>query len=146
LQLARLKNELPLNVGHGEVLFLALEIEMGAGQHDHAHGQAVQIVRYLVAGVVLFERRALAIGLAGDGDYATLNGLDISPDSNTTERASYGDVLLIERVQSAIARLNPSLKRVNMRGQGAEAVAIRICREVYRLNAGVPTGNYIRQY
>ncbi|MDP1672454.1 MAG: type I restriction endonuclease, partial [Burkholderiales bacterium] len=41
--------------------------------------------------------------------YATANGLDIGPDGLTPERASYGDVLLIQRLHAAIARLNPSL-------------------------------------
>jgi len=41
--------------------------------------------------------------------YATANGLDIGPDSTKPERASYGDVLLIERVRAAITRLNPGL-------------------------------------
>jgi type I restriction enzyme, R subunit len=41
--------------------------------------------------------------------YATANGLDIGPDGGATERASYGDVLLIARVHAAIAKLNPAL-------------------------------------
>jgi len=41
--------------------------------------------------------------------YGTANGLDIGPDGSAPERASYGDVLLIERVRSAIAKLNPTL-------------------------------------
>lgn len=41
--------------------------------------------------------------------YATANGLDIGPDGANSERASYGDVLLVERVRAAIARLNPAL-------------------------------------
>ena len=41
--------------------------------------------------------------------YATANGLDIGPDGDAPERASYGDVLLIERVDAAIAKLNPAL-------------------------------------
>ena len=41
--------------------------------------------------------------------YATANGLDIGPDGSATERASYGDVLLIARVHAAIAKLNPAL-------------------------------------
>ena len=31
------------------------------------------------------------------------NGLDIGPDSETPERVSYGDVLLVDRVRAAIA-------------------------------------------
>ena len=42
--------------------------------------------------------------------YATANGLDIGPDGNKPERANYGDVLLVERVRAAIAKLNPTLK------------------------------------
>lgn len=42
--------------------------------------------------------------------YATANGLDIGPDGTKPERANYGDVLLVERVSGAIAKLNPALK------------------------------------
>src|SRR5436853_283513 len=41
--------------------------------------------------------------------YATVSGLDIGPDGNEPERANYGDVVLIERVRAAIAKLNPTL-------------------------------------
>lgn len=41
--------------------------------------------------------------------YATANGLTIGPDRASSERGSYGDVLLVDRVRAAIARLNPSL-------------------------------------
>ena len=41
--------------------------------------------------------------------YATAGGLDIGPDGNESERANYHDVLLIERVRAAIAKLNPAL-------------------------------------
>jgi type I restriction enzyme, R subunit len=41
--------------------------------------------------------------------YQTANGLDIGPDGGTPERANYGDVLLIERVKAAVAKLNPTL-------------------------------------
>jgi type I restriction enzyme, R subunit len=41
--------------------------------------------------------------------YAMANGLDIGPDGGATERASYGDVLLVARVHAAIAKLNPAL-------------------------------------
>ena len=41
--------------------------------------------------------------------YATANGLDIGPDGDAPERASYGDVLLVDRVRAAIAKLNPTL-------------------------------------
>jgi type I restriction enzyme R subunit len=42
--------------------------------------------------------------------YVTANGLDIGPDGGKPERPSYGDVLLIERLRAAIAKLNPTLK------------------------------------
>jgi type I restriction enzyme R subunit len=41
--------------------------------------------------------------------YATATGLDIGPDGDVPERASYGDVLLVKRVGDAIAKLNPTL-------------------------------------
>jgi type I restriction enzyme, R subunit len=41
--------------------------------------------------------------------YATANGFDIGPDGSAPERASYGDVLLVKRVRSAVAKLNPTL-------------------------------------
>ena len=41
--------------------------------------------------------------------YAIANGLDIGPDGFTPERASYGDVLLIDRVRAAIDKLNPTV-------------------------------------
>src|SRR5258708_16979669 len=37
------------------------------------------------------------------------DGLDTGPDGREAERDSYGDVLLVARVHSAIARLNPTL-------------------------------------
>jgi type I restriction enzyme R subunit len=41
--------------------------------------------------------------------YGRANGLDIGPDGDKPERASYGDVLLVERLRTAIAKLNPTL-------------------------------------
>jgi len=46
--------------------------------------------------------------LSGLG-YATVGGPEIGPDSATSERISYGDVILAERLKAAIARLNPAL-------------------------------------
>lgn len=42
--------------------------------------------------------------------YATANGLDIGPDGGNPERENYSDVLLVNRLRSAIAKLNPTLK------------------------------------
>jgi type I restriction enzyme R subunit len=41
--------------------------------------------------------------------YSVTGGPDIAPDSHKSERASYGDVILIGRLKAAIARLNPAL-------------------------------------
>jgi type I restriction enzyme R subunit len=41
--------------------------------------------------------------------YSVAGGQDIAPDSHKSERASYGDVILVDRLKSAIARLNPAL-------------------------------------
>ena len=53
--------------------------------------------------------------------YSTANGLDIGPDGDAPERASYGDVLLVKRVRSAIAKLNPKL-RAETRAQAVNQV------------------------
>jgi type I restriction enzyme, R subunit len=50
-----------------------------------------------------------ALAWLSDLGYATANGLDIGPDGGAPERASYGDVLLTERVRAAVAKLNPAL-------------------------------------
>jgi type I restriction enzyme, R subunit len=41
--------------------------------------------------------------------YVTANGLNIGPDGDEPERANYGEVLLVERVRSAITKLSPTL-------------------------------------
>ena len=41
--------------------------------------------------------------------YATVNGLTIGPDAMAPERASYGDVMLVGRLNAALRRLNPTL-------------------------------------
>jgi type I restriction enzyme R subunit len=41
--------------------------------------------------------------------YAVLHGPDISPDGGSPERASYADVILFDRLRSALARINPHL-------------------------------------
>lgn len=48
--------------------------------------------------------------LAGLG-YTIRNGQNIAPDSKTPERASYGDVVLLDRLARAIDRLNTDLPR-----------------------------------
>jgi type I restriction enzyme, R subunit len=41
--------------------------------------------------------------------YVAANGIDIGPDGDKPERANYSDVLLVERLRTAIAKLNPTL-------------------------------------
>src|SRR2546426_422265 len=41
--------------------------------------------------------------------YSIVSGPEIAPDSAESERESYGDVVLIDRLKRAIARLNPEL-------------------------------------
>jgi type I restriction enzyme R subunit len=47
--------------------------------------------------------------LEEDLGYAVLHGPNIAPEGPNPERLSYGDALLVERFQSALARLNPHL-------------------------------------
>jgi type I restriction enzyme R subunit len=93
--------------------------------------------------------------------YATANGLDIGPDGDTPERASYGDVLLVERLRTAIAKLNPTLKtetRADALNQLLQTCTPSLVAENRRLHRflveGVPvqvrrddgtiTGDYVR--
>jgi type I restriction enzyme, R subunit len=41
--------------------------------------------------------------------YAIASGPDLGPDGGTPERASYGDVFLVDRLRRAIAKLNPHI-------------------------------------
>ena len=50
-----------------------------------------------------------ALEIFGEMDYSVLNGPDLAPDGTTPERESYLDVVLVERLRSAVYSLNPSL-------------------------------------
>ena len=50
-----------------------------------------------------------ALAWLADLGYATLHGLSIGPDADRPERTSYGDVVLIGRLDEALRRLNPHL-------------------------------------
>lgn len=67
-----------------------------------------------------------AIDLLQRAGYQYIYGPTIAPDGEAPERESFGNVLLIERVKAAIARLNPSIPA------DAQLVALR---EIQRLNA-----------
>jgi type I site-specific restriction-modification system R (restriction) subunit/very-short-patch-repair endonuclease len=58
--------------------------------------------------------------------YSYRHGPDIAPDGSMPERASYGDVLLLGRVEAAVARLNPTIPH------NARLDAIR---QIQRLNS-----------
>jgi type I restriction enzyme R subunit len=63
----------------------------------------------VTSGIVESHVEAATLAWLADLGYATVNGLDIGPDGTVAERSSYGDVLLVERVRAAIAKLNPTL-------------------------------------
>ena len=50
-----------------------------------------------------------ALAWLGELGYATANGLEIGPNGSKSERASYADVVLKKRLQTAIAKMNPNL-------------------------------------
>ena len=50
-----------------------------------------------------------ALGWLSELGYSAVNGIEIGPDGWKSERANYGDVLLIDRLCAAIQRLNPTL-------------------------------------
>jgi len=50
-----------------------------------------------------------AIELLQKSGYQYLYGPDIDPDGDRLERESFGDVLLLERLQTAVDRINPSI-------------------------------------
>lgn len=49
------------------------------------------------------------IALLEKSGYQYLNGLSIAPDSDTPERESFGEVLLLDRLRGALGRINPSV-------------------------------------
>ena len=50
-----------------------------------------------------------ALGWLQSVGYATANGLDIAPDGAAPERTNYQQVLLVDRLRAALARLNPQM-------------------------------------
>lgn len=55
------------------------------------------------------EIETFAMGLFEKLGYHCLHGPDIAPDSESPERESFEDVLLLERLRRAVARINPAL-------------------------------------
>jgi type I restriction enzyme R subunit len=50
-----------------------------------------------------------ALGWLAEAGYSTLYGPDIAPDGGSPERADYRQVVLVERLQAAVIRLNPDI-------------------------------------
>lgn len=46
--------------------------------------------------------------------YAVLHGPDIAPGELFAERASYGEVVLVKRLRSALARINPNIPEFHL--------------------------------
>ena len=57
----------------------------------------------------------LAMAWFKDIGYQTLHGPDIEPGGNAQERAEYQDVILWDRFDAALARLNPSASAAVLR-------------------------------
>ncbi|MBU0698197.1 MAG: DEAD/DEAH box helicase, partial [Proteobacteria bacterium] len=55
------------------------------------------------------EIETFAVDLLESSGYQYIYGPDIAPDSDTPERSSFEDALLLERLQTAVRRINPSL-------------------------------------
>ena len=52
---------------------------------------------------------AVALDWLASLGWAIAHGPDVAPDAPAAERAEYGEVVLVERLRSALARLNPDL-------------------------------------
>ena len=52
---------------------------------------------------------AVALDILAELGYTVHHGPHIGPESATPERSGYGDVVLVERLQSAIVSLNPHI-------------------------------------
>ena len=55
------------------------------------------------------EVEEVALGILSELGYASIYGPDISPDGTNSERNSYADVVLVERLRRAIDRFNPDI-------------------------------------
>ena len=53
-----------------------------------------------------------ALGWLAESGYQVLYGPDLAPDGATPERADYRQVVLVDRLRDAIARLNPGIPNV----------------------------------
>ena len=67
----------------------------------------------------------LAIALLEKQGYQYIYAPDIAPDSETPERTSFEDVLLLERLRKAVGRINSSIP-ADVREDPAVAPALRL--------------------
>ena len=74
----------------------------------------------------------LAIDLLEKQSYQYIYAPDIAPDSETPERSSFEDVLLVERLKKAVGRINPTIPA------DAREDAIK---QILRLNSPEPIAN-----
>lgn len=51
-----------------------------------------------------------ALEILGELGYAVKNGPDIGPDGSTPERMNYSEVVLVQRLKTAIAKFNPKIQ------------------------------------
>src|SRR5262249_18394280 len=56
----------------------------------------------------LAEQPALAL-LCGGGDWEHIHGSELAPEAPAAERTLWSDVVLVERLRQAVARINPQL-------------------------------------
>src|SRR5947209_3324379 len=50
-----------------------------------------------------------ALGWLQELKYAVLHGPDIAPGEPNAERATFGDVILLDRLRTALVRINPTI-------------------------------------
>ena len=73
------------------------------------------------------------------------HGLDIAPDSARFERLSYADVVLVDRLQHAIALLNPHTagsQAAHARAANGASLLLEENRRLHKAWSGVDVGFY----
>ncbi len=57
------------------------------------------------------EVEEVTLGILSELGYKMIYGPDIAPDGTSSERKTYSDVVLVERLKNAIDRLNPNVPK-----------------------------------
>src|SRR5207245_2417122 len=81
--------------------------EPGTGSFPGRSGSAIVIVMVTTVNEAVIENAALE--WFRELGYRTLHGLEIAPGSETAERGSYEQVVLLGRLRDAVVRLNPDV-------------------------------------